>query len=229
MSKLLLFDIDGTLLSTRGAGIRALGRAGQRVLGDAYTLEGVSFAGCLDPLIFADGAQRMGLTPTESHIAAFIAAFAEELPVELASPETDVVIMPGFPDLLHELRKLEAITLGLLTGNLSVTGPIKLRHVGIDPDWFPVMAWGDDGPTRPSLVPVAMERYTALHGRRPDPQHVAVIGDTPNDVICAKENGCFALAVGTGKFTADELRAAGADIAVDDLSDARVLLEWIEA
>ncbi|MBI1373419.1 MAG: HAD hydrolase-like protein [Phycisphaera sp.] len=228
MSKLLLFDIDGTMLLTNGAGIGALERAGQRVLGDKYSLHGVSFSGCLDPLIFLDGAKLSGLTATDQHMAEFVEAFVEELERGLSSSEATMTVLPGMPEVLIEFRDRPDVTLGMLTGNLSQTGPLKLRHAGIDPGWFAVSAWGDCGKTRPDLVPYALARYEDLHGHAIEPQHVAVIGDTPNDIDCAHAHGCYAFAVATGKFSVEELREAGADYVAEDLSDATPLKRWVE-
>jgi len=228
MSKLLLFDIDGTMLLTNGTGIGALERAGQRVLGDGYSLHGVSFSGCLDPLIFLDGAKLSGLEATDRHMAEFVEAFVEELERGLSHPQATITILPGMPEVLIEFRDRPDVTLGMLTGNHSKTGPLKLRSAGIDPEWFAVTAWGDNGPTRPDLVPYAIQRYEALHGHGIDPKDVVVIGDTPNDIDCAHAHGCFAFAVATGKFTVEELREAGADYVAEDLSDVSALHAWVE-
>jgi phosphoglycolate phosphatase-like HAD superfamily hydrolase len=116
------------------------------------------------------------------------------------------------------------LAIGLLTGNYRETGRLKLSRAGLDPDGFKPCIWGDQAKTRPGLVRLALDRSKAL-----DPRKVIVIGDTPQDVNCAKVNDCQAVAVATGSFTLEELSDAGADLALSDLRDAGPLLRLIDA
>lgn len=237
---LILFDIDGTLLRTRGLGLRAIQDAGREIFGDRFTLEGLETAGRLDPLIFADALNRAGLEPTRERIRQLRDVYTRQMVALLEADPSATVAMPGVHALLEALHVRARgvmpdgthLTLGVLTGNFALTGQAKMRACGIDPFQFQVNVWGDDSPHEPParehLVAVGIER-SAVHrgGMAAAPRDVVVIGDTPHDVACARANGCRSLAVGTGNFALDDLRACGADWAVPDLADTRRVLEWI--
>jgi len=222
---LILFDIDGTLLLTQCAGMKAMHIAAQELFGSHVNFEGIEFAGRLDPLIWADLARKHDIDPAEHD--RFRDAYARRL-AQLFEEEPTSWLLPGVSTLVGDLRSRPEITLGLLTGNYPETGRLKIRTAGLDPAFFTVAAWGTDGPDRRDLPPVAMKHYAALHGREIEAERVVVIGDTVHDVRCAKAHGCRSLAVGTGP-TSDlsVLAAAGADLAVKDLSDTSAVLEWM--
>jgi phosphoglycolate phosphatase-like HAD superfamily hydrolase len=242
MTTLLLFDLDGTLLSTRGAGLRAMCRAGAELFGPHFDMDGIAPAGGLDPLLFAAAAEQCGIEPSFANHEAFRQAYERTLAAELpAQPRNGnggnrpadsegqgPRILPGVADLLETLQGRPELTLGLLTGNYARTGPIKLRAVGIDPTIFRITAFGDEAAERSELVPIALDRCHALHGSRPAVDRVIVIGDTPRDVAAARAHGCRSLAVATGPFSVDQLLEAGADAAVPDLSAPRSLWRLIE-
>lgn len=237
---LLLFDIDGTLLRTNGLGIRAIENAGRSLFGNAFTMEGISTAGRLDPLIFADAMTRAGVDVTRERIRQMRDVYARELIEMLEREPACTIAMPGVHALLAALheraRAISAegthLTLGVLTGNFALTGQAKMRACGIDPLQFQVNVWGDDSPHEPParehLVAVGIERSAGHRGgAAPAGRDVVVIGDTPHDVSCARANGCRSIGVGTGMYTIDQLDACGADWAVADLSDTARVLEWI--
>jgi len=229
---LLLFDIDGTLLVTGGAGMRAMAAAGRRLFGDQFIWDGIVPSGSLDPLILAEALALNGRANDMTLHDTFRDHYVELLAAELTEQAHRVRVMPGIVELLASLRQREVeqgdIVLGLLTGNYALASPIKLAAVGIDIDWFDVTVFGDEGKTRPDLVGVALRKYEALHGHCADPRRVIVIGDTHKDVHCAKAHDCIAFAVTTGGGTREELEAAGADVIVDDLLDPRPLLRLID-
>jgi phosphoglycolate phosphatase-like HAD superfamily hydrolase len=140
-------------------------------------------------------------------------------------------LMPGFPQIIHKLIERrssgETLTWGVLTGNFRAAIPIKLRAVGIDPDWFDFHIGSEDGKRREDLVACALAGYELRLGRPADPRRVLVIGDTPRDVACARAHGCFALGVATGRYSQADLLEAGADRAVRDLADPTPLLELL--
>jgi phosphoglycolate phosphatase-like HAD superfamily hydrolase len=224
--RLVLFDIDGTLLFGRGVGARAMTRAGRLLLGERFTLDGIDFGGALDPWIFRQAAERFGHTDPGSLHAAFHDAYLVELARELEAPELRPVILPGVARALEVLRGRRGLTLGLVTGNYRRAAPLKLGAVGIDPARFTLGAFGDEAPTRPELVRLALERW-AESGASPDPRRAVVIGDTPRDVDCAQKNGCRCLAVATGAHSVKALASAGADAVVPDLTDLTVLESWL--
>jgi phosphoglycolate phosphatase-like HAD superfamily hydrolase len=222
---LILFDIDGTLLTAGGAGRAAMVDAGRELFGDVFTLDGVEIAGRLDPLIYADAAALCGVDDGAAHHDRFRAVYRAHLERRLAT--SDVRALPGTADLVGALRRAETVSLGLLTGNYPETGRLKLTAAGLDESVFAVNAFGSDGGHRRDLPLVAIRRYAERHGRPIEPQHVVVIGDTAHDVDCAGANGCRCIGVGTGLTPTDELRGLGADLAVDDLSDTEALVAWI--
>jgi phosphoglycolate phosphatase-like HAD superfamily hydrolase len=226
---LLLFDVDGTLLTTHGAGQRAMRTAGQRLFGPQFSFDAVRFAGGIDPLLFAEAARTSDLAHAIDQEHAFQQAYVAELEAELAR-KGDTEPMPGIPSLIESLRQRMAaddgVMLGLLTGNYHNAAPLKLAAAGLDADWFPITAFGNEAPTRPDLPPLAMQRYQHHTSQPADPRRVVVIGDTPRDVHCA--SGCVAFAVATGRSSVTELTDAGADIAVESLADPTPLLDLLD-
>lgn len=228
MINLLLFDIDATLLHTHGAGIRAMQRAGQNMFGEHFSLEGIVFAGCLDPDIFRDAALQSTIENHEEHLEDFMQAYREELKVELDSTPNPAHILPGVIDLLSTLREREDVMLGLVTGNYAITAPIKLKAVNIEPDWFVANGFGCMADYRPHLVPIAIKTAEEKVGGSIPTDQVIVIGDTPHDIQAGNENGCISFGVGTGIFSKDDLLEAGAHTAVDDLSNPDPLLSLLK-
>ena len=219
---LLLFDMDGTLLRTFGAGVRAMERAGKLVWGADFSLAGVNFGGSLDPVILQQATANYNLEFDEHRHRHFRSAYSSELSLELAQLEA-ATALPGVFELLAKLREAACATIGLLTGNYEETGCQKLTAAGFDPTWFSPRIWGDAAPTRPGLVEHALRLHPEV-----SPKAVIVVGDTIRDVECAKVNGCRVLGVATGAGTKDELVQAGADVVVDDLADPAPLFSLIE-
>lgn len=227
---LLLFDIDGTLLLSRGAGAEAVLAACHELFGREFEVERRSFAGHLDPLIWRDLCARNGVDDPERFHDDFRRTYTRLLGELFERDVGRAYALAGVRELLDALRERERagdpLTLGLLTGNYPETGRMKVRAAGLDPAWFPVTVFGDDGPDRRSLVPVARERHAAHSGRHLDGDRVIVIGDTPRDVDCARAHGCRSLAVATGSHTLDELERAGADLTLGDLTDTAAVIDW---
>jgi phosphoglycolate phosphatase-like HAD superfamily hydrolase len=229
---LLLFDIDGTMLLTGGAGMRAMAQVARQMFGESFRWEGIDPGGHLDPLIYHEAAQLNGIDRAHEHHAAFHDLYIAELELELTRSRHAVRCLPGVAavvdQLRHRAREQGDVVLGLVTGNYARAVPVKLASIGIDPRWFTVNAFGDEAPTRPQMVALAMRRFeqqvgAAAHGRR-----VVVIGDTPRDVACAHANGCLAFAVATGSYSVAQLEQAGADHAVPDLADPAPLLTLVD-
>ena len=228
MIKLILFDIDGTLVLTGGAGIRAMNRAGESVLGVADILDGVEIAGRTDWVIFSDALQRIGHQLDEELFgrlrAAHIANMREEI---VHAGHGHKGVMPGVRDLLQQLEPRDDVFLGLLTGNFVDAARIKLEHFDL---WryFRCGAYGDDAADRNALVPIALERARAAGLDDIGYTDVVVIGDTPYDVACARAVGALPVAVATGNFTVEQLRESGAPIVMQDLSDTAAFLRVLE-
>lgn len=232
---LILFDIDATLLLTRRAGVEAIASVGRDLFGPGFSLDGISFAGSLDPVILGELIRRHHRGgPMEAALGEYRARYAEALEREIAKDPSRVYALPGVHEVLRALRAeadRRGLTLGLLTGNFPETGAMKVAAAGIDPSIFEVCVWGCDSPIAPPLrehlPPVAFERYRALRATALPPERVTIIGDTPHDVRCALVNGCRALGVGTGQFTAADLLAHGAHHAVESMADADAVVRWL--
>lgn len=227
--RLVLFDIDGTLIHTGGAGSRAMTRAFAVACKIENGFEGIPVPGRTDTIILADAMAKWGLEARPEFVSAFQAIYYRCLSDELArlSPEAPGVL-PGVVDLLESLQRSPAFSLGLLTGNYAESARLKLDRFGLW-GYFDFGAFGGDAAQRENLVRIAMGR--AREGGLPEvtPADVVVVGDTPLDVACGRANGARVLAVATGSFGVDELEEAGADKAVRDLSDTAALMDWLEA
>lgn len=224
--KIILFDIDGTLLRGHGIGSRAMLRAGRKICGDLFGLEGINMGGSLDPLIYAEAARAMGLADAHTLHDAFRDCYLEELKLELARASRRCELLPGVTELLGKLQGHDEIAVGLLTGNYRRAVPIKFEAVGLPEHSFIAGAFGDDASSRPDLVPVALARFATALGRETHPRDVTIVGDTPRDVDCALKNGCRCLAVETGYHARADLEAVGASLVVQNLAEP-VALEFL--
>lgn len=221
--RLVLFDIDGTLLSTGRAGAAALVEALVAVYGTAGPIDRWSFGGKTDPQIIWELMLEAGLAPeaVEAGFDEVIARYLDRLK-EVIDPER-VKLKPGIRPLLEALGGHERVVLGLVTGNVARGASLKLRSAGIH-DYFVLGAYGCDHRSRDQLPPIAARRAEALTGRRFEGKEIVVIGDTPNDVACGRPIGVKAIAVATGTVPLEELQACDPDHCFPDLSDtARVL------
>ena len=219
MHKLVLFDIDGTLVLTGGAGLRAMNRAGESVFGVSSMLDGVAVAGRTDWIILRDALRRIGRDLDDGLFARLRAEHVANLREEIeAAGEGVKAVMPGIDALLPVLQSRPDVSLGLLTGNFHEAARIKLEHFDL---WryFTCGAYGDDAEDRNELVPVAVERARERGVPPVRFEDVVVIGDTPHDIACAQAVGAQAIGVATGTYTVDQLRAAGAAVVFADLSD----------
>jgi phosphoglycolate phosphatase len=225
--KIILFDIDGTLLRGHGAGSRAMLAAGRQICGAAFALEGVMISGGLDPVIYAEAARIMGLADAHTLHDAFRDCYLLELERELVRGERRCELLPGVTSLLEMLAQRDDVAVGLLTGNYQRAVPIKFAAVNLQHHFFVSGAFGDDAPTRPGLVPVARSRMASALARDVPAEDVIIVGDTPRDVDCALQHGCRCLAVETGYFSRADLLSAGATQVVRDLSDPAPLLAML--
>jgi phosphoglycolate phosphatase-like HAD superfamily hydrolase len=218
--KLVLFDIDGTILWSDGAGRRAIHAALVEVFGTTGP-EGHRFDGKTDPQIVREllGLAGLGSEVIEAGMTRLFARYVERLRAELAAPDHHPHVFPGVHALLDALEAREDVTLGLLTGNLAEGARAKLASVGIDPDRFAVGAYGSDHADRPELPAVAQRRFRERTGRDVPGADVVVIGDTPADLTCGRGIGARAIGVATGRYSVEELRAHEAHAVFADLSE----------
>jgi phosphoglycolate phosphatase len=227
--KLVLFDIDGTLLLTAGAGRRAILAALADEIRDAVGLERVRFDGKTDPQIVAELLEAAGSpAPRESErVRAMCARYVGHLARELERPTTRTTLMPGIPLVLDRLEEDPGVVLGLLTGNVAEGAALKLRSAGIDPARFRVGAYGSDAGYRPHLPAIAVQRATALFGREPIGPEVVIIGDTPADIGCGSSIGARAVAVATGSYSVADLAACAPHAVFENFGDTERVLEAI--
>jgi phosphoglycolate phosphatase-like HAD superfamily hydrolase len=224
---LVLFDIDGTLLRSEHAGVRAMLDAFRELHADReFSFDGVEIAGRLDTLIWKDMASRHAVAQDDAAHALFRETYGRHLARRLRDANT-VRALDGVIEVVDRLSREPGVELGLLTGNYPATGRLKVAHAGLRPEAFAINAFAGDGATRRELPPVAMRRYREKHGRDIEPARVVIIGDTPHDVDCAHHNGCRCLAVATGQFSQAELRACGADHVVASLHPVDPVLQWL--
>jgi phosphoglycolate phosphatase len=216
---LVLFDIDGTLLSASGAGRRAIHRALVDVYGTAGPIDTYDFHGKTDPQIVRDLLVAAGLSPDVVHARepAFFAHYLEVLEGEIGDGER-VQLYPGAAALVERLAGSEGCVVGLLTGNVEGGARIKLRSTGLWPQ-FRLGAYGSDHADRTRLPGVAAARAQRLTRRVFRGADVVVLGDTPLDVGCGRAFGARCIAVATGRHTVDDLTACAADHVFPDLSE----------
>jgi phosphoglycolate phosphatase-like HAD superfamily hydrolase len=216
---LILFDIDGTLITARGAGRRALRRALLEVFGTTGGLDGYDMSGKTDPRILFEILECAGLgrDAVRPRFDEFYEAYARSL-VEEIGDGRDVVMMPGVAELVKRLDAERDVALGLLTGNIEQGARIKLGPTGLLP-YFALGAFGSDDPDRRCLPSLAARRAHALLGYPFRPREVLVIGDTPHDVDCARAFGAIAVAVATGRFSRAQLETEQPDLVFDTFAD----------
>lgn len=220
-----LFDIDGTLLNTGGAGQAAMEAAIREQLGTTEPIHGVTYAGRTDRAIIDDIFRHYRAELTEETRQQFIATYLRYLPGELAGRPG--LILPGVVEMLAHLHARDDVTLGLLTGNLLEGARRKLEHHGLAEYFdFALGAFGDHHLDRDDVAKAA---WAAVQGRHRGQQplsldRVWVIGDTPSDIRCARAIGAKALAVATGVYPAERLAAEKPDRLVTDFADAEAVL-----
>ena len=223
--RLVLFDIDGTLLTAAGAGRRAIHRALRDVFGGVGPAD-YWFDGKTDPQIVRDLMRHEGHSDAviDERLGEVLTRYADRLGVELQDPSHSPIVHPGVPELLDSLESRNDVVLGLLTGNIEPGAAQKLRAVGLDPARFVIGAFGSDHEHRLELPTIAATRARNHLGRDVE---LVVIGDTPADVACGAGAQRRAIAVATGRYTLAELTACGPAAAFEDLSDTEAVMAAI--
>ena len=226
MSHIILFDIDGTLVLTGGAGGRAMRRAFLDEFEIDNAFDGVPMPGRTDLSILNEALTRTGLGNETGRTAHFFERYFHHLAAALHEPHPLKTTMPGVRELLDALHQRTDVFLALLTGNFARSAQLKLEYFDL---WryFRCGAFAEDSEDRNQLVPIALERAAAHGAPAPALERVLVVGDTPLDVACAAASGACAIAVATGPADAATLRECGADIVFDDLSDTNAFLRLL--
>jgi phosphoglycolate phosphatase-like HAD superfamily hydrolase len=223
--KVVLFDVDGTLLWTDGAGRRAIHRALREVLGIEHPAAGFRFDGRTDPEIVRLLAAASGRDHGPDVVAAVLGRYVALLEDELSRPGHKTTVYPGVFELLDALERRDDCVAGLLTGNIVDGARLKLRSGGLDMARFRVGAFGSDHADRAELPAIAQRRVREELGLLAAGADVVIVGDTPADVACGRGIGARAIGVATGSYSVPELLAVGAYTAFADLSDTDAVLE----
>lgn len=220
MRRLILFDIDGTLLSADGVGKRAVRDAMMEVFGTTGPIGEYSFAGRTDPQIAREllGAEGWSRDAVDERLPAFWRIYVANLEREITG--VTVTPLPGIPALLDRIERFGGeVTLGLLTGNVEAGARLKVEAAGLAFDRFAVGAYGSDHADRPELPAIAVRRARERTGIGYRGKEIVIIGDTPYDIQCGESLGVRTVAVATGSHPAAELAEHGPDHLFDDLAD----------
>lgn len=216
MTKLLLFDVDWTLVNSGGAGGRAMNLAFAHLFGIENGFAAIELTGRTDRAIFREAVRIHGLD--DSQFPALLERFQGAYPRFLRQilPQCQGYVLPGVRELLEGIQTASGAYPGLATGNFEEGARLKLGHFGLY-DSFVAGGFGGDSEERADVVRVAIERVAAVAGAD-EPHEVYVIGDTPLDIAAAQANGVRPVAVATGSFSAEDLKAAGAEMVFPDFS-----------
>ncbi|MCL4871621.1 MAG: HAD hydrolase-like protein [Anaerolineae bacterium] len=227
--KLILFDIDGTLIQANGAGKQMLALAMEDVFGTAGPIEKYNLGGKTDTQIVTDLLRATAIPDhqIETNLPTLFARMVHHgqtvLPTSRAAP------CPGVKPLLAALQGRPDMLLGLVTGNIEPVAPLKLAAAGLDPTIFRVGAYGSQHHDRNQLPPLAMKQATDLTKLQFAGYNTIVVGDTPLDIQCARANGAKAVAVATGRYTLTTLNQYKPDILLPNLADTETVLQLLLA
>lgn len=225
MQKLILWDIDGTLIRTNRAGLVALARAFAASHGHQPDMAAVEVAGRTDRWIIGRMLATHGIEPSAERIQAVLEDYLGHLQGELRAATGR--LLPGVLELLETFHQRPDVAQGLLTGNVERGARIKLEHFRVW-HYFAFGAYGDDSPFRDDLGPHALRRARAHHATDFAPERVVVVGDTPHDISCGRAIGARTVAVATGGFSREELAAHGPTAVFADFSDPAALVRLVD-
>jgi phosphoglycolate phosphatase len=221
---LLLWDIDGTLICSGGAGEEALRQALLNRYGIIDDLGDLEIAGRTDTSIVTDLCKKYQNYGIECQD--FIEGYLEFLPKQLK--EKKGYACPGVHELLEWSHEHPEVHNALLTGNVKKGAFLKLNHYKLE-SYFEFGAFGDDSPERNKLGPIALERARNLLNKDFHIRYTWVIGDTPKDIACARALGCKVLAVATGRYSVEELQKFEPDLVFSNLSDCQKVIDGLES
>ena len=225
--KLLLFDIDGTLLLSKGSGRRAMQKTVRILTGkEDVHINGVDFSGRTDPQIIRDVFITNGIDEQEidGRMPEALKVYAQSF--EDAFSKDMFYALPGVHVLIETLHEHPDFQLALLTGNIEPMSHLKLRAIGLE-DYFSFGAFGSDHADRYQLPRIAVQRAYTHTGRQFEGKNIVIIGDTKHDILCGRDLNVFSIAVSTGHYNADDLQAYNPDALLEDLSDTAGFLELL--
>lgn len=223
--KLLLFDIDGTLLTTNGAGRPAVEAALSEIAGVDISTEGISFSGKTDPQILREVLAHNGADEAllNGRFSEAVESFRTTMHRVFDPDGTDA--LDGATALIDRLHDDDRFQLALLTGNLQEMAYLKVGAIGFDDAHFPFGAFGSDHENRNELPAIARQRALTYTSRAFPDADVFIIGDTPRDIECGRLGGCRTVAVPTGRFDRATLAEHEPDILLDTLANADAFID----
>jgi len=223
--RLLLFDVDGTLINSNRAGREAMIYALEELFGTAGPVDDYSMAGKTDPLIISELLQAAGIAAAdvEARLEAVYTLMAQH--GQSIFPDKRIQPCVGVPALLDRLQERTDVIIGLVTGNIASTAPLKLAAAGIDPSQFRVGAYGSDAKDRNLLPELAMRRASWLTGGTFTGDQTVIIGDTPADIVCARHSSARSLAVASGSHSLETLARYNPDYLLPNLADTAQVME----
>ena len=222
--RLLLFDIDGTLIHSAGAGVHSLKLTLAERFGITDDLADIEIAGMTDSGIVISILNKHKIPATNENIAAFLDSYVHFLSLEL--PRRTGNLLPGVLELLEKLKTRAHLVLALLTGNVSRGAQLKLEHYGVW-NFFEFGAFADDHHDRNQLGQFARSRAQEKHGHEFEAGQIDVIGDTPRDIACGKAFGARTIAIATGSWPREKLSAHKPDFLFDDLSNVDEVIQTL--
>jgi phosphoglycolate phosphatase-like HAD superfamily hydrolase len=228
MQHLVLFDIDGTILHSSGAGRDAMEHALQATFGTPGD-PSIRYDGKTDKQIVRESMHHAGFSDEviDARMDATIACYVAGLPSRLDDPARGVAMYPGVAELIEAVHQRSDCVLGLLTGNVESGARLKIQSVGLDFGRFLINAFGSDSEVRGELPAVAHGRMTEVFGITLRGTDVVVIGDTPADIACGRSLGARAIAVATGSYSVEELSTHSPYAVFADLSDTAAVMAAI--
>jgi phosphoglycolate phosphatase len=227
VTRVILFDIDGTLVLTGGAGVRAMTRAFEDLFSISDAFASIPMPGRTDAGILSAAAVAHAIPVDSPGLTRFRQVYLAHLRNELDRPGPRKGVMPGVPSLLKSLAERDDVYLALLTGNYEDAARAKLEYFGLW-HYFPCGAFGDGAIERNGLLPRALEKIRQCGGPAASPAETVVIGDTPLDVACAVASGAQSIAVATGSYDTEALRSTGADVVLQDLGNLQEVMNALK-
>ena len=226
MRKLVLFDIDGTIMNTDSGGASSCQETLQEIFNRPVSLDDYMMSGKTDTQIVLELMEREGVDRdvTTENLDAIYDGYIDRLNREVAV--WDPEICPGIPVLVESLSQMDEVLLGLLTGNIKRGAEVKLNQIGLW-SYFKTGAFGDRAPERKLLPGIAQKVAEEQIGKRFEKKDIVIIGDTPNDILCGRDLNVKAIAVATGSYDVETLGSYDPDYLFEDLSDTDRVVEAI--